>query len=917
MQPLPVWAPEVRTMGDLVSGLSGIHSSDNLSLIVELYRVFCKHTGSTESFDSFYFWGEMLLSDFDDIDKQLINAKDLFNNISDLKKIEADLSYLTEAQIEAIQTFWKTFEGGKNSAEKENFSSLWQEMFSIYSGFKERLTISGKAYEGMVYRDLVERIKSGNTPEIPWKKVYVAGFNILNECEKTLFRYLQKKQIVKFFWDYDEAYIKDSEHEAGSFMRENLNEFPSALPAELFRNLNKADKKVRILAESSITGQAVTAGSIIEKLGQEQEINFENTAVVLADESLLMPFIYAIPETCRDVNITMGLQVTDTPVYSYVESILSISNNAKKIKGRNQYYHRDILSFIKNRYLRKDRDKLHALEIEILKSNRVYLNAEELMVSESMKNMFPVPDSLTGFIAYLRKLLYDLFTSLPESDEDPNPDVSLLEKESVYSVYVTVSRLEEIFLESEIDLQLPTFRVLLRKLLNQQKINFTGEPLHGLQLMGLLETRCLDFENIILISANEDILPKKSSLHSFIPYNLRKGFGMSTPERQDAMYAYYFYRLIQRSSNIFLLYNSVASGMNKAEMSRYLYQLKFTSPYKIIEQALVHTIGTLKPKVIKIAKSGRSWEKLKEFETGHAKNRSLSPSALCTYMDCSLKFYFRYIAEIKIPNEVIEEIDKLAFGNILHEAIAHLYEDYRNTVIKKEQFTKLMNSKELIETIVEQAILRITNPGQKSVKQEVAGKNLIVSEILKKYISRILYTDMLSGPIEILELEKSASISMSAKSGNDSILLNLGGKFDRIDKANGITRIIDYKTGGKLSSIKRMSDLIDPENGYKFHSAFQILTYCHIYSKESGNNVIQPGIYYLKELFSNDFDARLSLKPEKEEIRLDSYAMIENEFEGLLSELLSRIFDPASLFEQTNNLRTCSTCEFASVCHRD
>ena len=775
MHDIPAWAPAVLTMGDLIQDMNNSRPTDSLSLIVDLYRVFCRRTKSSESFDNFYFWGEMLLSDFDDIDKQLVNTSDLFQNIADLKKIETDLSYLSQDQTDAIRTFWKNFDSSKSSEEKEKFSRLWHEMSSIYSEFKDLLLNSGQAYEGMIYRNLVDKIKSGNNPEIQWKKIYIAGFNILNECEKSLFRFLQKKQIVEFFWDYDELYIKDPEHEAGVFMRENLKEFPSPLSGDIFRNLQKTDKKVHIVAESSQTGQAVTAGSILEKLSREQNINYENTAVVLADESLLMSFIYAIPESCTDVNITMGLQVTDTPIYSYVESIIALSQNAKKINGQNQYYHRDIINFIKTRYLKGERDKLLLLEKSIQASNRVYIDSLDLMVSESLKKIFPIPESLTGFISYLRNLLFDLFTSLPEIDDDPDPDISLLEKESVYEVFITICRLEEIFLRPDVELQLPTFRILLRKLLNQQKINFTGEPLRGLQLMGLLETRCLDFENVILLSANEDVLPKSSSLHSFIPYNLRKGFGMSTPERQDAMYAYYFYRLIQRPTNIYLLYNSIASGLDKGEMSRYLYQLKFTSPYTISEQIQMHPIGTLMPKIIRIQKKGRVWNKLKEFESGHVKALRLSPTALCNFIDCSLKFYFKYIAGIQKPDNIFEEVDRLAFGTILHESMAGIYAEYKSKLLDKDSLQTILHNKTNMSRVIEQAINNITHPGKKNSNTIITGKNLIVSEILKKYISEILRNDIEYSPLEILELEKPVSVPFRAKAGASSILINLGG----------------------------------------------------------------------------------------------------------------------------------------------
>ena len=505
---------------------------------------------------------------------------------------------------------------------------------------------------------------------------------------------------------------------------------------------------------------------------------------------------------------------------------------------------------------------------------------------------------------------------MPEPEDDPNPDISLLEKESVYAVFITISRLQEIFLRSSVDLQLPTFRILLRKLLNQQKINFTGEPIHGLQLMGLLETRCLDFKNIILMSANEDVLPKKANLHSFIPYNLRKGFGMSTPERQDAMYAYYFYRLIQRAENIYLLYNSIASGMDRGEMSRYLYQLKFTSPYEIKEQSQVHAIGILEPNVIKIQKTNKVWDKMKEFEVGHLKNRRLSPTAICTYLDCTLKFYFKYIAGIQRSNEVFEEVDKLAFGKILHEAIAEIYADYKLKVLDKDLLLVILRNKSRIDKVIERAIQNITSPGQQNTAIDISGKNLIVSEILKKYISEIIRKDIDSSPIEIIELEKQISFPFAIKTGTDSLIINLGGTLDRVDMVNGINRIIDYKTGGKEKNIQSLTDLIDPDKGTDYHAALQILIYCLIYSKISGNGEIQPGIYYLREIFGEKFDPRLSYVVNSEK-KLSSFSFIAKEFELILLELINRMFNPDLPFEQTNNFRICENCEFAAICHRD
>ncbi len=913
----PSWSPVILTLSDVFSAFSPLQPADQLTLVATLYRIYTEKTGSEETFDTFYYWGEMMLSDFDDLDKQLVDAGMLFRNISELKELEKDVSYLTESQIEAIRIFWKNFESGRRSGEKENFFHLWQNLLPVYLEFRKTLVSQGIGYEGMIFREVADRIKTGGLDNLPWDRIYFAGFNVLNECERYLFRYFTKRQCAGFFWDYDEAYISDTAHEAGSFMRNNLMEFPSLLPWDHFRNLGNRNKKIRIISESSNTGQAITAGNILEKMAGSGIPLDENTAVVLADESLLMPLLYALPASTTEINVTMGLPVTETPIYGFIESLVQLSHNARIIRGELCYYHRDVLGLLKSKYVSILDGKVKKLTENILNENRVFIPAGELRLNAELEMIFPVPDQLSGFSAYLLRLLENLYHKADSIKDASLADVAVLEKESVFRVYLNLQRLQNAMEEQQLSMQMVTYRALLRNLLRLQTINFSGEPLGGLQVMGILETRCLDFEQLIILSVNEDILPKSSQLHSFIPYALRKGFGMSLPERQDAMYSYYFYRLLQRSSDVVLLYNSVSSGMQKGEMSRYLYQLKYASAYAVEEETGFHSIGTQLPKKIEIKKEGKILEKLREMHSSSASERYLSPTAITTFIECSLKFCYRHLLNIKKQEEVTEEIDSMVFGNILHEAIQQIYLPWQGKTVALGALQELLKKGEMMNQIIADAIRRELMPGRASAGDALQGKNILMAEILHKLVLRILKTDADIAPLEIVEMEKTSRLDIPLKAGNENLNIKLGGKIDRMDKLGGRLRIIDYKTGGRESTVIDPVKLFDPSKISQNRAAIQVLIYCFLQAGITGDSNIQPGLYYPRNMTGETYDPRIIIKTGKDKATVDSYEEVLGFFPDQLLLVAGSIFDERVSFTQTPYEKSCQKCEFASICHRD
>lgn len=913
----PSWSPVILTLSDVFATFSPLQPADQLTLVATLYKIYKEKTGSTETFDSFYYWGEMMLSDFDDLDKHLVDAGMLFRNISDIKDLEKDVSYLTEPQVEAIRIFWKNFESSRPSGEKENFSHLWQNLFPVYLEFRKTLASQGIGYEGMVFREVSEKIKTEGLDNLPWDRIYFTGFNVLNECERSLFRYFIKRQCAGFFWDYDEAYISDTTHEAGAFLRNNLMEFPSLLPRDEFRNLEKSNKKVRIISESSNTGQAITAGNILEKLAAQDIPLDENTAVVLADESLLMPLLYALPASAREINVTMGLPVTETPIYGFIESLVQLSHNARIIRNEPCYYHRDVMGLLKSKYVSGIDGTAKKLAESILTENRVFVPAGELRLNAELEMIFPVPDQLSDFSSYLRRLLENLYHKAESIKDASLADIAVLEKESIFRVYLNLQRLHHVMEEQQLSMQMTTYRALLRNLLRLQTINFSGEPLGGLQVMGILETRCLDFDHLIILSVNEDILPKSSQLHSFIPYALRKGFGMSLPERQDAMYSYYFYRLLQRSADVSLLYNSVSSGMQKGEMSRYLYQLKYASSHTVEEETGFHSIGTQLPKNIEIRKEGKILGKLREMHSGSASDRYLSPTAITTYIECSLKFCYRHLLNIRKQEEVTEEIDSMVFGNILHETIRQIYHPWQGTMVSSDILQELMKKGEMMNQIISDAIRKEMMPGRASSRDVLQGKNILMAEILHKLVLRILKTDAAIAPLEIVEMEKTSRLDIPLKAGNRTLSIKLGGKIDRMDKSDGRLRIIDYKTGGRESTAIDPNTLFDPSKISQNRATIQVLTYCFLQAGITGNSNIQPGLYYPRNMTGENYDPRILIKTGKDKVAIDSYEEVLGFFPDQLLQVAVSLFDEQVSFTQTPHEKSCQKCEFAAICHRD
>ncbi|HZL10549.1 MAG TPA: PD-(D/E)XK nuclease family protein [Prolixibacteraceae bacterium] len=901
----PMLSPEIITINELISSLTGLQQADPVSLVLKLQEVYSKETGHQEPLDEFFFWGEILLADFDDIDKYLLNADDLFTNLSDIKELENQFDYLSEEQKKAIDEFWGNLDKVPHSFNKDKFIGIWIKLAAIYHRFKDVLKQNSIAYSGMIYREVAEALNEDQAAGLDAKKYVFIGFNALNNCEKTIFRKLEKQHKAMFFWDYDDFYLKDPENEAGRFLRTNLVLFPAPKGFVPENQLPARDRKITMVSvPGNITqAQAINLPQVLNDFGLSKR--FDNTAFVLADENLLIPVISSVGTSFEEINITMGYPFVNTPVYGFISQLISLQKNIRKSSRSLVFYYKPVVALLNHQFVVNPEIKLFVSGIH--KKNKVYIDAKELNFSLFVTKIFSCPESWLNILDYFLDVIKELSLKFNSTE---NEQVKL-ESEYLFQAFLAIQRLKDTLT----DLNVPDFPVkILYRLLDQSlrriSIPFEGEPLTGLQVMGLLETRCLDFENLVLFSANEGFLPRIAAGHSFVPYHLRKGFGMPTYEDRDAMYAYYFYRLIQRTEKTVIVYNSITEGVASSEKSRFLYQLLYDSEFAIEELNLSFNFKGTTNEPIRIEANESHIQKL---ISGYS-TRNLSPSAINTYLECKLKFYFKYIARIKEKDEVKEEIDAVLFGNLFHYAIEILYQPFENKTVEASALKLLRADKRRIEAVVLQAVAvkyYQMDPSE-SARLKLSGQSILIASHIRDYIHQLLENDMLFAPFQVESLEKEYSAEYQFKSGEKTINICVGGIIDRMDRTAEGLRIIDYKTGRNLKlDFKEWSHLVDRNYGLRRKEIFQTLIYSDILSRTENAVSIFPMIYKLDDLFDDEFVPNVIYQNEKL-----IFQRVESEFRSVFAEVLSEMFSIGNIYDQTKDSQKCSYCPYNKICRR-
>lgn len=913
----PIWSPAYVSISELFRSLSPWEVGDPVKLVCELYKIFRRETQSTETLDDFYFWGEMLISDFDDADKNKVDTDKLFSNLQDLRNIMDDYTFIDDEQEEAIRQFFQNFSIERRTALKERFISLWDVLGNIYKGFRESLASQNIAYEGMMYRHVIEHL---DVDKLPYEKYVFVGFNVLNKVEHTLFTQLKDAGKAVFYWDYDEFYMKENRqavtHEAGEFIRRNLRNFPSPLSGELFKNLSKP-KEVHYIASSTENAQARYLPQWIRNNLTTPE---KETAVVLCNEALLQPVLHSLPAEVKHVNITMGFPLSQTPVYSFLIALLELHTHGFNFKS-GRYTFQSVVTLLKHPYTRQLTGQAELLEKELTRNNRFYPLPGELGKDEFLTRLFtPLSGNLNLCIRLSETLqqvagIYQANTSGTEDTDAFNQ----LYRESLFKAYTTINRFRTLIEEDELTVQSETFRRLLVKVLSATNIPFHGEPAIGMQVMGVLETRNLDFRHLVLLSVNEGQLPKSGGDSSFIPYNLRKAFGMTTIEHKIAVYAYYFYRLLQRAERITLMYNTSSDGLNRGEWSRFMLQFLIEWPHPITRQFLEAGQSPQGTSPITVEKTPDVMRRMQSlFDVRANPKAKFSPSALNYYLDCPLKFYYRYVAGLSAPDEVSAEIDSATFGSIFHYAAEHIYKDLttHGKVINKEALETLLRNEVKLQDYVDTAFKKLFFNVPQNEKPEYNGIQLINSAVIARYLKQLLQNDLRYAPFTFIASEMEVDEPIDIQTPKGVIKSRIGGIIDRMDSKDGTLRIVDYKTGGDADTPPHVESLFIPDKK-RSNYVFQTFLYAAIMCRKQPTMKIAPALLYIHRAATETYSPVIQMgESRKPKEAVEDFSKYEKEYRERLQRLLEEIFNPEKSFTQTEIIEKCTYCDFKALCKR-
>lgn len=909
----PTWMPEVRTIEEVFYHYAGQRPADDLTLIFELYRVYRGLHPDPEDFDRFFFWGEMILKDFNDLDQFMADARRLYHQLAEFKEFESDQSFLTESQIELIQQFWNSFVR-QDRLHQEKFLKFWELLSPLYQAFQASLEVSGLAYSGKLYRKVAESLDRLPAPE---KQVIFIGFNAFTLTEEKLIKHFITAHRAEIYWDLDAYYLDNLQQEAGLFFREYRKDkvFGLTFPEEIPNHILSKKAKIHTYATPLKTNQANLVGAILEKAGQTE--NWEETVVILPDEQMLFPILHSLPEQIQKVNVTMGYPVKNAPVYAFLESVLEMQRFIKVEEGKVLFYHQAVKNLLSSIYLKSSNPGFcTALLAEIQEKNQIHIPEETLKKGGRLFDLIFQKLESEQLFGYLSRLMEELAERLKDEP---------LQRSYLYQCFKQLTRLREVFgKQDDLSVNREFFIRLFRQVFREVKLPFEGEPLEGLQVMGVLESRNLDFRRVIICNLNESSFPPSSGLNSMIPFNIRRAFRLPVQEQNDAIYAYTFYRLLHAAEEVHMIYTTASDQGKAGEKSRYIQQMMVEMGLETEEQVIFVPIDQKSPTSVTIEKVPEILGLLERYvirEDGTSQT-AFSPSALSVYLDCRLKFYLQYLAGIQEKQEVSEEIDAGVFGNLAHYSMENLYvgfmERKKRAVLQPGDFGELREN--WVFPAIEKAVRGFYHLDE-AAETKLNGQLAIARDVLQKYINRILEIDEASAPFRLVSLEKgkiyAAKLGIGSLGGKKEIALR--GIIDRVDELDGVIRLIDYKSGGDKKEFPDIPSLFDRESKKRNKAAMQTMFYGLIYQATHPENtaMLKPAIFNLKEVFSDDFNPYLQLRePRRSGIELNDYREYQEEYEAGLRGLLEELYHPEVPFSQTGDLQKCQYCPYREICGR-
>jgi len=931
---IPIVAPRMLTINDLFFNASGMLQADRVTLLLELYECYRDLNQKAESLDEFIFWGDVILGDFNDVDKYLVDPKQLFANVADFKELQDSFSYLTDTQRKAIEGFVGHFNdvSGRLTVNmdtddpdvKGRFLMIWNILYRLYDSFNERLKSRGMAYEGMVYRSVADGLKEKAAGDILMPafqddvKFAFVGLNALNECEKTLLRKLRDCHRAEFCWDYSGPMIQDRQNRSSFFMADNVVEFPQVTqwdPDGLTL------PHVNVVSVSSAIGQAKRIPDVLDAIDEAKNGgDMSRTAIILPDEGLLMPVLNSIPEGIRDINVTMGMPMSGSLLFALMSDVVAVQLHAMNRKGECLFYHRQVWDLFSNQLFKQASDERSSEIIsEVRAAAKYYIPQGDICGTPFLDTIFrPVindpkcssAEQIYAFEEYLKDVIRTIARGAAEDSR------MALELEYAKEYYRSVN----ILAENKLEVLPVTFVKLLARVLSSVSVPFRGEPLKGLQIMGPLEMRALDFNNLIILSANEGVFPRRSVSSSFIPPELRRGFGLPTYEYQDAVWAYYFYRSISRAENVWLFVDSRTEGLKSGEESRYIKQLEYhfgipLSRY-VVKMDNLSISGV--PDVVKT-----------EEDVKKIRQTVLSATAVQNYLSCPVRFYYGTVKELKVEDEVVESLDYGMFGTVFHDLMRAVYtsetamrpefvfdKEGKNESSLTDRLTSV--SRKYIKSWLEREDdirLKVKSLIMAQLKSvEVSGRNIVVADVIVRYVLKTLRRDL-------EQLEKSGLEAFEVLGREMPVYGEFHGQrfkgfIDRIDSfAVGQVRIVDYKTGKVLKDDEDIHDGNAEDIAEKIFArdvagrpkiAFQFYIYDLLlknYELVSGRKIFNS-VYSTAQIFKE--------APKTVPLNEKFFDKVSERLESLLDEMRN----PDVPFRRTEDEKICEWCDFKAICGR-
>ena len=935
----PIWTPTYITISDLFRRHSDLKVADPIKSICDLHKTFVKCTGIDETLDHFYGWGQLLLADFDDVDKNMVDAKQLFANLSDIHELD-DVSYLTDYQKEMIRKFFSNFSDDHNSELKKRFLQLWCHFSDIYTEFNQRMAEQGLAYEGALYRSVV----SNESIEFRHKKYLFVGFNMMQVVELNLLDRLKKQGKAAFYWDYDQYYM-DGNNEASHYIRQYLPYYPNELAdypqQEIYNNMTK-NKDITYISAPTENIQARYVNSWLKENGRYKM--GRNVAIVLSDESLLQSVIHSLPQEVESINITIGYPLQQTPFYSLIQQLIQLQGIGHPKQGDTYRLHY-VLIALRHPYTRYISEKYTKLLAKLDEQKRFYPSRDFLSMDgdEGLTLLFRnLEEATASQDEYNRKLityLLDVLRTIGTHAKDLNDP---LFHESLYRTYTLLNRLQDLIIAGDLQVDIITLERLIQQLIQTTSIPFHGEPAEGIQVMGVLETRNLDFDHILVLSCNEGKLPKGVNDSSFIPYTLRKAYGLTTVENKVAIFAYYFHSMLQRAHDITLTYNNATEDGQSGEMSRFMLQMMVESQHSIKRKTLVAGQKPLRPAYSDAQKTDEVMAVLDNI-------KMITPTFLNTYQRCQKQFYYKYVKGLLEPDEIDEdEVDNKIFGNIFHRAAELFYYTFaskddiatddqgkqrliRPIVITADDLDHALKDTSLIYRLVDQAFREeLFKVSSSDYHPKYNGLQLINKEVIASYLRQLITIDRRQAPFTIIGMEIVVSTTLGVATTRGQKLFRIGGFIDRLDSvaASGNPsalgnlaeriRVIDYKTGrSRTSHPKDIEEVfstqplaIGKHNDYYLQAILYSLIVKNDRRYNPAQEPVSPGLLFIQNAGADDYDPTLKLGKEL----LTDVAPLEAEFTNHLRSLLADIYDPALPLKPTEDKKRCTFCPYAALC---